>query len=116
MDAGHLPAHLKQLRAEYGRRRDLMLTALERYFPEDARWTQPLGGMFIWVELPETINTADLLAVAVAEEKVAFIPGYAFAVPGHQVTNCLRLNFSNCSPEKIEDGIQRIAKIIHRHQ
>lgn len=114
LDAGHLPAHLNQLRTEYGRRRDAMLTALDRYFPHEARWTRPAGGMFIWVELPETINTTDLLTLTVEEEKVAFIPGHAFAIPGHQVTNCLRLNFSNCSPQKIEDGIQRIAKIIHR--
>lgn len=114
LDAGHLPAHIDILRSEYGRRRATMLGALKRYFPAEARWTKPTGGMFIWVELPAGIDTVELLKTAVTQEKVAFIPGYAFAVPGHNVTNCLRLNFSNASVEQIEDGIQRLAAVINQ--
>jgi 2-aminoadipate transaminase len=112
LDAGHLPGHLARLCAEYGRRRDAMLAALERYFPAQAQWTRPSNGMFIWVELPEHIDTADLLETAVAQEQVAFIPGHAFALPGYGRRNCLRLNFSNCTPERIEDGIERLGRVI----
>lgn len=112
LDAGHLPEHLEELREEYGRRRDAMLTALDRYFPASARWTEPQGGMFIWVELAEGIDTQKLLDTAVADQQVAFIPGFAFAVPGHDVHNCLRLNFSTCSPALIEEGIRRLGEVI----
>lgn len=112
--AGHLPAHLQRLRQAYGRRRDAMLHALHRYFPAEARWTEPQGGMFVWVELPAEIDTAVLLQTAVAQEQVAFIPGHAFAAPGHQAHNCLRLNFSNCTVTDIEDGIQRLARVINQ--
>lgn len=114
LDAGHLPSHLYMLREAYGRRRDAMLAALERHFPAGSRWTRPSGGMFIWVELPPHYDTAELLPMAVEEEQVAFIPGYAFAVPGHTVTNCLRLNFSNCTPEMIAEGMARLGRVLHR--
>lgn len=116
LDAGHLPTHLTRLRAEYGRRRDAMLSALRRTFPAEARWTEPRGGMFIWVELPEAIDTAELLQAAVDQEQVAFIPGDAFAVASCRVRDdarrSLRLNFSNCTPEQIEEGIRRLASVL----
>ncbi len=68
LDAGHLPGHLAKLRRAYGRRRDAMLSALACHFPADARWTEPHGGMFIWVELPDGMDTAVLLETAVAQE------------------------------------------------
>lgn len=114
LDMKLLPSHLDKLRAEYGRRRDAMLEALYKYFPEEARWTEPKGGMFIWVELPAEYDTAALLETAVSEERVAFIPGHAFAIPGHNIRNCLRLNFSNSTVEQIEDGMKRLAKVINR--
>jgi 2-aminoadipate transaminase len=115
LDAGLLPDHIATLRREYKRRRDTMLAALEQYFPPEARWTRPNGGMFIWVELPDGINTADLLTQAVEEEQVAFIPGSAFRTPGSQpAANCLRLNFSNCTCDNIEEGIQRLGRIVKK--
>jgi 2-aminoadipate transaminase len=118
LDAGHLPAHLERLRAAYRERRDAMLTALERHLPEGARWTRPSGGMFVWVELPTHVDTTSLLWQSVEEARVAFIPGSAFAVPSGDgpgiAENCMRLNFSACAPEVIEDGITRLATIIRR--
>jgi len=118
LDAGHLPAHLARLRAEYGRRRNAMLSALRRTFPAEARWTEPKGGMFIWVALPQAVDTAELLQAAVDQEQVAFIPGRAFAVPGcramDDARHCLRLNFSNCPPEQIEEGIRRLASVLEK--
>ncbi|HSH02890.1 MAG TPA: PLP-dependent aminotransferase family protein [Anaerolineae bacterium] len=115
LSAGHLAPHLDQVRAAYGQRRDLMLQALTDYFPTSARWTQPHAGMFIWVELPPHINTKDLLQQSIDQEKVAFIPGYAFAVDKKSGTNCLRLNYSNCDPDLITDGIARLANVINQH-
>ena len=116
LDAGHLPAHLGRLRAEYGRRRDAMLSVLQRTFPAEARWTEPRGGMFVWVALPAVVDTTELLQAAVDQEQVAFIPGHAFAVPDSRAVDdarhCLRLNFSNCSPEQIEEGIWRLANVL----
>ena len=113
LDAGHLPSHLAELRREYGRRRDVMLNALAAHFPPEARWTSPQCGVFVWVELPTKFNLDEVLKRAIAEERVAFIPGHAFAVNGsRQGANCMRLNFSNSSPASIEDGVARLARVL----
>lgn len=112
MDAGHLPAHLGRLRDTYRERRDTMLTALNEHLTDIARWTIPAGGMFIWLELPNHFDTSDLLQRAIEQEKVAFIPGNAFALPGRDASNCLRLNFSNATPAAIQDGVARLARVI----
>lgn len=112
LDAGHLPHHLAQLCEAYGERRDTMLRALRAHFPAHARWTEPTGGMFIWVELPESVDTRNLLHRAIEEEQVAFIPGHAFSVAGDHASYCLRLNFSNAPPAQIEEGIARLGRAI----
>jgi len=112
LDAGHLPAHLEHLRREYRLRRDVMLAAMEREFPAGVRWTRPRAGMFIWVELPEGADAAELLETAVARQHVAFIPGHAFALPGVTCRNFMRLNFSNCCLSDIEEGIGRLGRIL----
>jgi 2-aminoadipate transaminase len=114
LDAGHLPQHLARLRAAYQQRRDAMLNALERHFPAAARWTRPAGGMFIWVELPPHVDTVSLLESAIAEERVAFIPGHAFAHSGCAATHCMRLNFSNATVEQIEEGVERLGRVVEK--
>lgn len=110
--SGRLPAHIDRLRGEYRCRRDAMLNALAATFPENVRWTNPAGGMFIWVELPEHVDTVCLLEASLAREHIAFVPGAAFAVPGHDAGHCLRLSFSNVSPERIADGIARLSNVV----
>jgi 2-aminoadipate transaminase len=115
LDTGQLPSHLAMLRREYRARRDIMQLALQRYFPPQARWKAPTSGLFIWVELPEKIDVSRLVRVAVEEEKVAFIPGNAFSViDSRRKANCIRLNFSNCDPARIEEGIALIARVLDR--
>lgn len=114
LDAGHLPGHIDKLRQTYKERRDVMLHWLGACLSGDVRWTLPAGGMFVWVELPRHVDTAKLLEVAVEQEQVAFIPGHAFALPGVEARHCLRLNFSNARPGDIQDGIQRLARIINQ--
>ena len=116
LDAGHLPAHIGHLHSVYRQRRDTMLTALDRYFPAEARWTHPHAGMFIWVQFPDTVDCAERLHLAVEQEKVAYIPGYAFATGGlagvPHTRSCLRLSFSNCPVDQIDDGIKRLARLL----
>lgn len=112
LDAGHLPAHLARLQDEYRRRRDTMLAAMKRHFPTEVTWTIPRAGMFIWVKLPEYVDAAALLETAVEREQVAFIPGQAFAHPGVSARNFMRLNFSNCCLADIEEGIERLGRVL----
>jgi 2-aminoadipate transaminase len=112
LDAGHLPAHLERLQREYKTRRDTMLAAMERHFPPGLTWTRPRAGMFIWVALPEHVDTGALLETAVEREKVAFIPGHAFAHSGAAARHTMRLNFSNCCLSDIEEGIRRLGRIL----
>ena len=88
-----------------------MLEALERHFPEQATWTRPAGGLFVWATLPAYIATPDLLAKAL-RENVAFVPGAAAYVDGRQWSNSMRLNFSGSKEDEIREGIRRIGKVV----
>jgi 2-aminoadipate transaminase len=113
LDTGFLPAHIVTLQREYRVRRDAMLCALNKHFPADVCWTKPGSGMFIWVELPVQLNAIEVLKCALESERVAFIPGQAFcATEGQHASNCLRLNFTNCSLAGIEEGIARLSRTI----
>ena len=68
--------------------------------------------MFLWVTLPEEIDVEDMLKEAVAN-KVAFVPGSSFYVDGRPHST-MRLNFSNATPEQIEEGIRRLGEIVRR--
>ncbi len=105
--------HIAKIRAVYGERCRVMLDSLARYFPSGVRWTKPEGGMFLWVELAPHVRTEDVLTAAIAE-KIAFVPGAAFFANEKQY-HFMRLNFSNQVPEKIEEGIKRLAQVIARH-
>lgn len=104
--------HVGHLRKVYGERCQAMLSAMERHFPAQAKWTRPEGGLFLWVELPEQLNAEELFEDAVAE-RVAFVPGTSFFACERKL-NFMRLNFSNQKPEMIEEGIRRIASVINR--
>jgi 2-aminoadipate transaminase len=108
-----MDGHIAHLRTAYRSRRDAMLAALTDYFPSSVHWTYPKGGLFIWVTLPGKIDTRALLAEAL-ESRVVFVPGTAFFMD-NQGSNCLRLNFSHVVPARINEGIQRLAKVVTRH-
>ncbi len=106
---GFLDSHIKVIRRVYGERRNVMLEAMEKHFPKGVSWTRPEGGMFLWVTLPEGMDTRALFDKAVAM-KVAYVPGeYFFPTGGGE--NTMRLNFSNATPEMIRIGIQRLGKL-----
>ena len=96
----------------YRERRDVMLSAMEAGFPSGISWTRPEGGMFVWVTLPPTMNARDLL-VSCLEEDVAFVPGGPF-FPNGGHENTLRMNYSTSSPERIEEGVGRMAKVLRK--
>jgi 2-aminoadipate transaminase len=105
--------HVQRIRQVYKERRDIMLASMEKHFPEGVTWTRPQGGLFLWVTLPEHVDTAEFLQVAL-EEKVAFVPGFAFYPGGGGGKNSMRLNFSNAGPEMIEEGIKRLGRALIR--
>jgi 2-aminoadipate transaminase len=94
----------------YRARRDAMLDALDSHFPDQAEWTRPAGGLFVWATLPDYIDTADLLAKALRED-VAFVPGAAAYVDGRG-SSTMRLNFSGCDESEIREGVRRIGHVV----
>lgn len=107
---GFLDRHVKHIRDVYSERRDVMLAAMDGYFPPGVEWTHPEGGLFLWGTLPESLSSAEVLKLAI-EQKVAFVPGAPF-YPNGGGHNTMRLNFSNATPEKIQIGISRLGKAI----
>lgn len=106
-DDAFLNTHIEKLRAVYRERRDLMLRTIEETFPEGVTWTQPEGGLFIMVTMPSHLNARDVLALALLHN-VAFVPCDDFFI-GDAGYNTFRLNFSNARPERIVEGVQRLA-------
>jgi 2-aminoadipate transaminase len=86
-----------------------MLHALREFFPPEATWTHPKGGLFLWITLPEGVDCEKLFRAALAEN-VAFVPGDSFYPRnGHPPRAHMRLNFSNAQPEQIREGIRRLS-------
>lgn len=113
-----LDEHVKLIRKVYRERRDVMLESLKEYFPPEATWTHPQGGLFLWVTLPEGMDCNQLFRTAL-RENVAFVPGDCFyARNGSEVEPCrhLRLNFSYGQPEKIREGIRRLSLAIKQQK
>lgn len=107
------PGHLGTLQDAYRAKRDVMLGALEEFMPEGVSWSRPEGGMFVWLTLPENINSRELLIDAMEDVKVAFVPGQAFFCDQSGI-NTARLSFATESEHRIRDGIERLALLIRR--
>ncbi len=103
--------NLTKIRALYKTKRDKMLEALETYFPDGCKWTRPIGGLFIFVWVPERVNTKELIKDCSKKYKVVYVPGQSFFVDGSG-TNTMRLNFSYPTMEEIEEGIKRLGQAI----
>jgi len=101
------------LREIYALRRDAMVEALRRHLPNSVHFSAPSGGMFVWLTLPEGMDARRLLEKALDQEKLAFVPGAAFHANGGG-DNTLRLSFSTCPPDVIEDAMKRLAGLISR--
>lgn len=108
-----LDRHILTLREVYGKRRDAMVEALHQHLPNSVRFSTPRGGMFVWLTLPDGMDSRALLEKALKEEKLAFVPGAAFHANGGG-ENTLRLSFSTCTPDVIADGMKRLSALIAR--
>ena len=109
---GYLAKNLPRVVAMYRRKRDTMLRALETNFGPEASWSHPLGGMFLWLRVPEVVDTTALLPRAVETQKVAYVSGAPF-FPTDPERNTMRLNFTFSEDDQIVEGIRRLAEVIH---
>ncbi len=105
--------HVDNIIALYRAQSDAMLAAMDKYFPSTVKYTKPEGGMFIWVTLQEGVSALEVFHAAM-EAKVAFVPGDPFYTHPENV-NTLRLNYTNSTPEMIEEGIKRLGAILHAY-
>jgi 2-aminoadipate transaminase len=106
-------AHLQTLRTFYAERCRAMLDALREFMPASISWTEPRGGFFIWLTLPEYLDAESFLEESISDQKVTFVIGRAF-LASHSAGNSLRLAFSVEDPENIREGIKRLASVIKR--
>ncbi len=111
---GHLEERLPLIRDLYRPRREALLAAFERHLPEGCRWTEPDGGMFLWVQGPPGLDAERLYARAI-ERGVAFVPGRYFyvddSVPGARAT--MRFNFTASEPDVLDGAVRLLAEAIH---
>lgn len=106
-----LDGHIETIRKAYGKKRDAMIAAIRDRFPKSVEHTEPEGGMFVWLTLPEKLSAMTVFEAAI-KEKVAFVPGHPFYVD-REDTSTFRLNFSCMDVETIEVGIERLGKVLH---
>ena len=102
--------HIDKIKSLYKKQAQAMISAMEKYFPQNVQYTKPQGGMFCWVTLPPNVSAMELFEKAL-EMKVAFVPGNPFFVDAKDA-NTLRLNFTNVDCDTIEEGIRRIGDLL----
>lgn len=108
-----LNEHISKIKTIYKKRRDIMLDSIEKYFPNDIKYTRPNGGLFTWVELNKGLDASKILVDAL-KEKVAFVPGGSFFANGGN-ENHFRLNYSNMNEELIVEGIKRLGMVLKKY-
>ena len=112
IDKGYFDENLKKIIDSYRIKRDAMLEAFRKYMPEGVSWTEPEGGLFLFLTLPEGMKSEDLFKIAI-EQKVAFVLGHVFHCDGSG-QNTMRLNFSFMSKEKNDEGVKRLADAVRQ--
>ena len=109
---GYFEPHLERFCDIHRERRDVMMECIQTMLPAEAKSVYPEGGLFTWVELPAQIDTTSMLKDAVAE-KVAYMPGREFFVQHHPSrNNSMRVSFGGVEPERIREGMERLAMVI----
>jgi DNA-binding transcriptional MocR family regulator len=116
--ARYLAAHdwkgqIKTYQEAYRIRRDAMLDALAHHLPSGCRWTHPAGGFFVWLTVPEGLDTKAMLPRAVTQ-RVAYVPGTAFYAESDRsaAARMMRLSFCYPTPERITEGVRRLAAVL----
>lgn len=108
-ERGDVDAQIDKMKKVYKKKRDVMLETMDTYFPKEAEWNAPKGGLFLWVTLPEHVNTTELLMKAV-ERGVAYLPGSSFYTTDNH--NSIRLNYSHPSIDDIVEGIKILGTLL----
>jgi DNA-binding transcriptional MocR family regulator len=101
---------VKSFSALYRERRDAMLSALDEHMPEGCTWTKPGGGFFVWMTLPEGLDSKTMAPLAIAN-RVAYVPGTGFYANGDGHSE-LRISYCYPSPERIQEGVRRLSVVI----
>ncbi len=112
IETGDFETRIERITAVYRERREAMSRALERELPPGGRFTRPQGGLFLWVELPEGVDSRELLGRCM-EAGVAFVPGEGF-YPNGGHPNTLRLNYSNMSVQRLDEGVRRLGTALRQ--
>ena len=108
-ERGDVDKQIEKMKKVYVKKRDVMLESMDTYFPREAKWNSPKGGLFLWVELPESVNATELLMEAV-KRGVAYIPGSNFYTT--ETHNHIRLNYSHPSIDDIVEGIKILGGLL----
>jgi len=113
----NLDAHFQAAKDYYSEKLDFFLKAMDDSFSGETgvKWTKPEGGLFLWITVPEDMNTLDLFYLAI-EEKVAFVPGEVCYPEGLRKYNTMRVNFSFPTREEIIEGVKRLSRTIERYK
>lgn len=111
-----LDTHFKKVVDYYREKLDFFRDALEENFPEETgvKWTEPEGGLFLWITVPEEINTLELFYLGI-EEKVAFVPSEVFYPEGLRRHDAMRINFSYPTKDEIVEGVRRLSSVIKKY-
>jgi 2-aminoadipate transaminase len=112
-----LEAHFQAAREYYDEKLAFFLSAMDENFPEDTgvAWTKPEGGLFLWMTVPDDINTLDLFHMAI-EQQVAFVPGEVCYPSGYRRYNTMRINFSFPTKEQIVEGVKRLSSVVRDYR
>lgn len=111
LDKNDIDTHISKIRKLYNHRKTLAVECMSKYFPKSVKYTNPDGGLFAWVELPEHISARVVLDKSL-EKKIAFVPGGSF-FPNNPRENTFRINYSNMPDERIVDGLKTLGEILH---
>ena len=112
-----LESHFAKACSYYKEKLDFFLDTVKDNFPEEMgiTWTKPEGGLFLWMTVPDKIDTMDLFMKAI-DEKVAFVPGEIFYPRSHVSHNTMRINFSYPTKEQIQEGVRRLSAVVRKYQ
>jgi DNA-binding transcriptional MocR family regulator len=111
VSSGKWESHVSKLRGIYRDRRDIALSALERFMPAGVQWTVPSGGIFLWITLPPNV-TVSALEAASLQKKVVFSAGSDFFVSPEDGKHNFRLAYSFAEPDELEEGIRILAETV----
>jgi 2-aminoadipate transaminase len=110
---GHIDTQIEKIKALYSRKMGLMLDGMDEFMPEGISWTKPEGGMFLWVDLPEGMDSSELLKKAL-KKRVAYVTGKAFFADPKEGVSSMRLNFTHPSDEMITEGLRRLGSVLNQ--